>query len=272
MKIENFMNMENKNMQKIMAVFVIFSFLFFNISFVEPVSAQETITETIPSISRAKQIAIIADGIFQEGEAIPSLEENQVALPVLDPKTGKIVGRIIADKTKLIAALRTAGYTRVADALAEVKPGTAIDAPSKEPPPALKEIVEKISSVDEAKKIAKMAEGDYWEGASLPVLDANEVALPIIDQKRNVIIGHIVAERQPLIAVLNNTGYSKVASALAAMEAGTFAGLAVKSGVAFGKTGLYALGGAVLIGLVLAVAGGGGGGGNGGITPTPQHP
>ena len=121
-------------------------------------------------------------------------------------------------------------------------------------------ITEAISSVDKAKEIAGAAGGSYWEGAAAPAVSGKEVALPVIDKATGEVLGHIVAEQGNLVSALNAAGYTQVASAVAAAEVGTGAGLMVGTGVAMGTIGAVALGAVVIGGVALAVGGGGGGG------------
>jgi hypothetical protein len=131
--------------------------------------------------------------------------------------------------------------------------------------PTQSTIIEKISSVKKAKEIARMAKGGYWEGSVAPPLRENEVALPVID-KSGKIIGHIVADRTKLISALNAEGLTNIASALAAAQAGTAAGLAVRAGISAGTIGLVALGAGVVVGIALAISGAGKG-----VTTTTHH-
>jgi hypothetical protein len=132
-------------------------------------------------------------------------------------------------------------------------------------PPTQYTVIEKIPSVKKAKEIARMAKGGYWEGTVAPPLRDNEVALPVIDKSGNI-IGHIVAERARLLSVLNAEGLTNVASALAAAQAGTTAGLAVGAGISAGTVGLAALGAGTIAGAALAISGTGKG-----VTTTTHH-
>jgi len=115
-------------------------------------------------------------------------------------------------------------------------------------------LTETISSVSQAKEIAAAAKGGYWEGASAPALSKSEIALPVVDEATGKVIGHIVAEKGKLISALNAAGYAKAATALAAVEAGTAAGVAVGAGVAIGTTGVMVSGIALVVGGAIAVA------------------
>lgn len=114
-------------------------------------------------------------------------------------------------------------------------------------------LTETILSVSQAKKIAAAAKGGYWEGADTPVLSKSEIAVPVVDKSTGKVIGHIVAEKGKLISALNAAGYAKVATALAAVEAGTAAGVAVGTGVAIGTTGAIIAGAVLAGGVALAV-------------------
>jgi len=120
-------------------------------------------------------------------------------------------------------------------------------------PVAADAVTETISSVSKAKEIAAAAKGGYWEGTSAPALSKSEIALPVMDRATGNVIGHIVAEKGKLISALNSAGYSKVAAALAAVQAGTTAGVAVGTGVAIGTTGAIVSGVALTAGVALAV-------------------
>ncbi len=116
-------------------------------------------------------------------------------------------------------------------------------------------VTETISSVSKAKEIAEAAGGGYWEGAVPPRTTATEVALPVIDKSGNT-MGFIVADKAKLVAALNAEGYTTVASALAAAQAGSAAGLAVGGGIAMGTVGIAAATVAVVGGIALIVSGG----------------
>ncbi len=119
-------------------------------------------------------------------------------------------------------------------------------------------VTEKIPAVSKARQIATDADGSYWEGASAPVLADTEVALPVIDESSGKILGYIVADKAKLVKVLEAAGLTEVASSLAAVEAGTVAGLTAGAAVSFGTIGLVAAGAALVIGVAVAAGGGGG--------------
>lgn len=131
-------------------------------------------------------------------------------------------------------------------------------------------VVQKISTIEKAKKIAKASEGQYWEASeywekppSPPVKGTTRVALPVQDEATGDVIGYIVADKEKLVAVLNAEGLTQVANALAAVEAGTVAGDMATTSFMSGTTGKVILGIVLVAGIALAAGGGGGGGGGG---------
>lgn len=137
-------------------------------------------------------------------------------------------------------------------------------------PYAISQIIEAESV---AKELAAKADGTYVAGDTVMSVEDPEVALPVIDEETGTVLGHIVADREKLISVLNDAGLTEVANALAALEAGTAAGEAVTAGFIGGTTAAVVLGVAALIGIALAAGGGGGDGGTTPAhTPTPAHP
>jgi len=127
-------------------------------------------------------------------------------------------------------------------------------------------IVDNIESVKAANELAAKAEGKYVDGATAPALQGDQVALPVQDASGNT-LGHIVADRKKLIAVLNEAGMTDVASALGAIETGTAAGGAAMAGLSAGTIGKIVVGVALVAGVAVAAGGGGGGG----ITTTSHH-
>ncbi len=89
------------------------------------VSLADAQAETIATIEAAKELAENAGGIFVGGEKTPALTGNQVALPVIEEETGKILGHIIADRSTLVSVLNAAGHTEVASAIAAGAAGAA---------------------------------------------------------------------------------------------------------------------------------------------------
>lgn len=131
------------------------------------------------------------------------------------------------------------------------------------------EIVEKISTIERAKEIAEMAEGEYLEAAKYwetPVEGTEKIALPVQDEATGEVLGYIVADKEKLIAALNSFGLTDAANALAAMEAGEIAGGTASAGIFSGTTMTVILVVAVVAGVAVAVGGGGGGGGGGTTT------
>ncbi len=125
-------------------------------------------------------------------------------------------------------------------------------------------VTQKIPSEATAKELAANAGGTYVPGDAAPALTGTQVALPVVSEKTGKIIGYVVADKAALVSALNAAGYSSVASAISATEAGATAGLAVGAGI---STGTIVIGTAVLAGIAaLAVSSGGGGGGGGGST------
>jgi hypothetical protein len=134
-------------------------------------------------------------------------------------------------------------------------------------------IIQKISTIEKAKKIAKASDGQYWEASDYwekppsPSLEGTgKVALPVQDEATGDVIGYIVADKEKLIAALNAEGLTQVASALAAAEAGTVAGDAATTGFLSGTTAKVILGVVLVAGIALAAGGSSGGGGGGGST------
>jgi hypothetical protein len=124
---------------------------------------------------------------------------------------------------------------------------------------------ENIEAVEVAKKLAEKADGVYVEGEILPALGPSQVALPVIDEESENILGYIIADKAKLIAALNESGLTEVANALgAAGDAGAAAGGTVSTGIAGGSMTTVALviGAIVAIGIALGSGGGGGGGGS----------
>ncbi len=114
---------------------------------------------------------------------------------------------------------------------------------------------ETIASEAVAKEIAANAGGSYVQGSAAPALTGSQTALPIIEEATGQVLGHIVAEQANLVAALNGAGFTEVATAMAAVEAGTVAGATVAAGVGVGTTTALAVGAAVVVGA--AVSGGG---------------
>ena len=127
-------------------------------------------------------------------------------------------------------------------------------------------IVDNIESINAANEIATKAEGTFVEGSTAPALRGGQVALPVQDDLNNI-LGYIVADKEKLIAVLNEAGMTVVASALGAVETGTAAGGAATAGFLGGTAGTVAVGVALVAGAALALGGGGGGG----TTTTSHH-
>ena len=140
-------------------------------------------------------------------------------------------------------------------------------------------VVQKISTIEKAKKIAKASDGQYWEASeywekppSPPLKGTDRIALPVQDEVSGDVIGYIVADKKKLIAALNAEGLTEVANALAAADAGVVAGDAATTSFLGGTTGKIVLGVVLVAGIALAAGGGGGGGGGGGSsTPTTNH-
>ncbi len=110
-------------MKKTVSVSLICSLLVFFAGLVpQQVVAQ---TETISTIEAAKELAANAGGVFVEGEKVPALTGNQVALPVIEEETGKVLGHIVAERDSLVSALNAAGHTEVASAIAAGEAGAA---------------------------------------------------------------------------------------------------------------------------------------------------
>jgi hypothetical protein len=122
-------------------------------------------------------------------------------------------------------------------------------------------VTQKIPSEAAAKKLAADAGGTYVPGSAAPPLTGTQVALPVVSEETGKVLGYVVADKAALVSALNAAGYSSVASAITATEAGAAAGLAVGAGI---STGTIVVGTAILAGIAaLAVSSGGGGGGGG---------
>jgi hypothetical protein len=139
-------------------------------------------------------------------------------------------------------------------------------------------VIQKISSVEKAKKIAEASDGQYWEASeywenppSPPVEGTTKVALPVQDESSGEVIGYIVADKEKLIAALNAEGLTQVANALAATEAGAVAGEAATAGFLSGTTAKVILGVVLVAGIALAASSGGGSGG-GSSNSSSGHP
>ncbi len=111
-------------MKKLVSIITILSLTFFVI-IAAPLPQASAQTENIESIEAAKELASNAGGTFVEGEAAPALTGDQIALPVIDEATGKILGHIVAERTSLVSALNAAGHTDIATAIASAGAGTA---------------------------------------------------------------------------------------------------------------------------------------------------
>ena len=128
---------------------------------------------------------------------------------------------------------------------------------------------ESISGEDVAREIAENADGTYVQGSTAPALTGTQVALPILDEATNEIFGYIVADQTKLVSALNAAGFTEVATALAAVDAGTVAGTTVLAGLSAGTITAAAAGAAVVIGLAVSSSGGGGDGTS--TTTTTSH-
>jgi hypothetical protein len=102
-------------MKKAIALLIILSFSTINFTFITRAFAE---TEKIASIETAMHLAADSGGRYAMGKTAPALDKNEIALPVIDEKTGDILGYIVADGVKLIEALNATGLNRVAEALA----------------------------------------------------------------------------------------------------------------------------------------------------------
>jgi len=131
-------------------------------------------------------------------------------------------------------------------------------------------VIQKISTIEKAKKIAQASDGEYWEASDYwekppaPRVEGTaKVALPVQDEATGDVIGYIVADKEKLVAALNAEGLTQVANALAAADAGSVAGEAATAGFLSGTTGKVILGVVLVAGIAIAASGGGGGGGGG---------
>ena len=83
------------------------------------VSRANANSEYIKTIHDVKDITEYARGFFFEGEDVPCIKENQVALPINNLATGKILGYIVADMDRLVLALKAAGYIGTASTITD---------------------------------------------------------------------------------------------------------------------------------------------------------
>ena len=136
-------------------------------------------------------------------------------------------------------------------------------------------VKETIEAEEVAKDLAKSADGLYVKGEAVPVTEGTEIALPILDESSGNVLGHIVADKEKLVSVLQEEGLTEVAYALAASETGAASAETVTAGIIGGTIAWTSVGVAALVGIGLAVGGSGGGGGGssggGTTTPTPNH-
>jgi hypothetical protein len=97
-------------MKQVILAFMVFSLITFNLGI------------TPPAYSRNGEIAAEKE-VVEKIE--PALKGTEVALPIVDEETGKILGYVIAEKEKLVPVLKEAGLTEVANALAAMEAGEA---------------------------------------------------------------------------------------------------------------------------------------------------
>jgi hypothetical protein len=112
-------------MKKITAIIMAVAFLMLNVGYIAPSHAAEPVSQTIPAVAKAKEIAAAAGGTYVEGAAAPALTGTQVALPVIDGATGDVLGYVVADQASLVSALNAAGYSSVASAVAASQAGAS---------------------------------------------------------------------------------------------------------------------------------------------------
>lgn len=129
-------------------------------------------------------------------------------------------------------------------------------------------VVQNISTLEKAKKIAEASEGQYWEASeywekppSPSVKGTTKIALPVQDEATGDVIGYIVADKEKLIAALNAEGLTEVANALAAVEAGGIAGETAAASFLSGTTAKVILGIVLVAGIAIAAGSGGSSGG-----------
>jgi hypothetical protein len=120
-----------------------------------------------------------------------------------------------------------------------------------------------------AEAIATDAGGSYIKGTTAPTLSGEQVALPVIKQGTNEILGFIVADQTELVKALNKANLTQVADAIGAVDAGTIAGTKVAAGATGIGISTLAIGAAVIIALAVAASSGDGDGGGG--TPAVHH-
>jgi hypothetical protein len=119
-------------MRKLIVTCLVFSLITFNLGVTHraysqngEIGAEEKVAEKIEAEEVAKELAAKADGTYVKGESSPVLKGSEVALPIVEEETGNILGYVVAEKTKLVAALNEAGLNEVANALAAMEAGEA---------------------------------------------------------------------------------------------------------------------------------------------------
>lgn len=84
------------------------------------ISAQENAnSEYIDKIQDVRDIAEDAGGLYFEGNDVPYIRGNQVALPIKNEATGKTLGYIVAEMDNLVFALEKAGYVGLASTITD---------------------------------------------------------------------------------------------------------------------------------------------------------
>lgn len=84
------------------------------------ISAQENAnSEYIDKIQDVRDIAEDAGGLYFEGNDVPYIRGNQVALPIKNEATGKTLGYIVAEMDNLEFALEKAGYVGLASIITD---------------------------------------------------------------------------------------------------------------------------------------------------------
>lgn len=109
-------------MKKIIVLLTVFSLLALNAGFNKRAFAQ---SENIEAETVAEELAARSGGRYVKGETAPALKGQEVALPIVEEETGKVLGHVVADKAKLVSVLNDAGLSEVANALAAMGAGEA---------------------------------------------------------------------------------------------------------------------------------------------------
>ncbi|RJR14519.1 MAG: hypothetical protein C4581_13995 [Nitrospiraceae bacterium] len=119
-------------MRMIIIAYMVFSLITFNLGVSREaysqsgdIGAEEKVAEKIEAEEVAKELAEEAGGTYVKGDTAPALKGSEVALPIVDEESGRILGYVVAEKEKLVVVLNEAGLSEVANALAAMEAGSA---------------------------------------------------------------------------------------------------------------------------------------------------